>query len=401
MKNIIKSVLAITAVATIGSASAETIYISGSTAFRSVANAAINKYCTNNGGQLLATNGTVSAMTKYVGSFVADGTTNFISVAWSGSEGGIQSSASPRENPVPNTFWASSATGTNSNNVTVSVPADASISDTFQNTSVFTGSLGGREYADLMGFDGGSGILGAVTFTWVASVGCPITNVTAIGVRNLMAAGHVPVALFTGNPAHETSGVYLVGRNSDSGTRLAAFGECGYGANTKPQQYRINSTSYIQLYPSEDINGITAGLGNSGYSSGSSVAGFMTNTYASGAALRISANASNNTSTYGSNYLIGYAGISDADGALSKGLVKLTYNGVESSTNNIANGSYTFWTYVHLYRHPESSALCETVIGAIGQSIQEEKTSTITPNVGYSDLRVSRLGDGTDVYQGY
>jgi hypothetical protein len=400
MKSIIKSLLAFTALASIGSASAETIYLAGSTAFRSAANTAVKNYCTANGGSITASNNTsFGSATKYVGSFTNGGSTHYISVALSGSEGGIQTAAGPRSgsNAVNNTFWASNATGTNLANLTISKPADLAFSDTYQGTSLFNGAFNGKTYASLEGYDGGDGVVGVVTFCWVASSNCPIANVTSMAAQNVLAGGSAPVALFTGNPSDETKGVYLIGRNSDSGTRLATFGECGFGANSLPQQYKYNTNNSIQLYPAETINGVVAGLGNSGYSSGGTVAGFMVNTLASGASLLVDGSAS----IYAENYLIGYAGVSDANSYTASGLKKLTYNGFESSTANIANGSYTFWTYIHLYQNPAASAVAKAVSSSIGSTLQSSSTATVTPNVGYNNMRVGRNGDGLSIYANY
>ncbi len=399
MKTIIKSLLAITAVASIGSASAETIYMSGATAFRSVANTAIRNYCTANGGSITASNNTsFGSATRLVGSFSNSGSIHYISVAWSGSEGGIQSAASPRTGAkaVNNTFWGTNASGTNSG-TTISKPADLAFSDTYQGTSLFNGDFNGTTYATLVGHDEGDGIVGVVTFCWVASTNCPITNVTSMHAQSILNLGNAPVAIFTGNPIDENKGVYLIGRNSDSGTRLATFGECGFGANSLPQQYRYNSSTNIQLYPSETINGVFADTGNSGYSSGGTVAGFMTNTLGAGAALKVGGA----SSVYANNFLIGYSGISDANSHTANGLKKLTYNGVDSTTSNIANGSYTFWTYEHLYENPDASVLAKSVAASIGSSLQNASTATVTPNVGYNDMRVGRNGDGLYIYANY
>ena len=77
----------------IGSASADTIYITGSTAFRKAANDAIQYYVTNTkSGSLVASdsgdNGAGNAVWNY-------DTTNYIVAYWSGSEAGIQSVAGP------------------------------------------------------------------------------------------------------------------------------------------------------------------------------------------------------------------------------------------------------------------------------------------------------------------
>jgi hypothetical protein len=395
--------LAVAAALTIASASAQTrtIYISGSTAFRSVANNAIRDYCTLNGGRITASNNSsFGSASRYVGTFSNSGSLHYISVAWSGSEGGIQSCAGPRSGPkaVNVSFWPTNASGTSSNGV-VSAVTHITFSDTYQGTSSFNGRYMGNVYSPLTGVDS-DGIIGVVPFCWVASRGCPVTNVTSIAAQYLIPSGNVPVALFTGNAADENKGVYLLGRNSDSGTRLATFGECGYGANELPQQYRYNSTTNIQLYPPETINGVYADIGNSGYSSGANIAVAMTNFLGAGPALMVDGS----PSLYASNYLIGYSGITDANAHTNNGLMKLTYNGVDSSTNNIINGSYSFWTYQHLYWNTASAnsiPLVETVARALTTSIRGLNTSQVLPNVGYNDMRVGRLGDGSSIYPNY
>jgi hypothetical protein len=262
---------------------------------------------------------------------------------------------------------------------------------------LFNGKFNGKTYSSLTGFDGANGEVGVVAFTWVTSTNSPVANVTSMAAQNLLAAGNVPAALFTGNPADETKGVYLIGRNSDSGTRLATFGECGFGANNLPQQYKYNSTTSIELYPAETINGVAASLGNSGYSSGGTLCGFMVNQLGAGSALKVGGV----SSIYANNYLIGYAGVSDANSYTATGLKKLTYNGVDSSTSNIINGSYSFWTYEHLYENPNATSLAKSVAETIGTSLQNKTTADITPNVGYTDMRVGRNGDALPIYANY
>jgi hypothetical protein len=98
----------------IGSASADTIYITGSTAFRKAANDAIQYYVTNTkSGSLVASdsgdNGAGNAVWNY-------DTTNYIVAYWSGSEAGIQSVAGPAAigyKTAYNTFTTNISTFTN------------------------------------------------------------------------------------------------------------------------------------------------------------------------------------------------------------------------------------------------------------------------------------------------
>jgi hypothetical protein len=305
-------------------------------------------------------------------------------------------------------FFATNATGTNSSGGnstsaqnTNSQVAQLSFSDTYQATSQFNGTLLGVSYASLSGFDGADGIVGVVSFNWIGSKNITATNITANFANQLLASGTVPLALLTGSSADKTNGVYLVGRNIDSGTRLTTLAETGFGTKSTVYQYKYNSAASIQPYPIEVIDGISSStLGNSGYSSGGTLAGLMTNVLAAGSSLATDTNGT--TSAYtGSNFLVGYAGTSDANGQTANGLVKFSYDGVASSTNAIAQGQYTFWGYEHLYVSASASTAAKAVATGLGAGILATPTSSLTPNVNLNDLVVGRNGDGSPVYNNY
>jgi hypothetical protein len=403
--------MAALAAISIGSASAETIYITGSTAFRSSANAAIQTFATANGGSILAQdNATLGSAGNLLVNYTNASGTNLIDVHWSGSEAGIQSVAGPATgtNAAKIGFFATNATGTNSSGGnstsaqnTNSQVAQLSFSDTYQATSQFNGTLLGVSYASLSGFDGADGIVGVVSFNWIGSKNITATNITANFANQLLASGTVPLALLTGSSADKTNGVYLVGRNIDSGTRLTTLAEAGFGTKSTVYQYKYNSAASIQPYPIEVIDGISSStLGNSGYSSGGTLAGLMTNVLAAGSSLATDTNGT--TSAYtGSNFLVGYAGTSDANGQTANGLVKFSYDGVASSTNAIAQGQYTFWGYEHLYVSASASTAAKAVATGLGAGILATPTSSLTPNVNLNDLVVGRNGDGSPVYNNY
>lgn len=405
---------ALAAISIVGaaSASAETIYITGSTAFRSSANTAITTYAANNGGQTLAIdNATLGKAGNLLVSYVKSGATNLIDVHWSGSEGGMQAIAGPTtgSNAATIGFFATNATGTNSsagsststNNTNFQV-AELSFADTYQSTSIFQGVLQGVTYSTVTGYDNGLGIVGVVSFTWEGSKGFPTNgNITPILAQQLLAAGTVPLALITGNVADKTNGVYLIGRNKDSGTRLSAFNETGFGTKNPAVQYLVNSTSNIIPYPVETINGISSvSPGNSGYSSGGTLVGQLTNSLASGANLVVDTNGT--TSTYaGTNFLVGYAGTSDANTVTNSGGVELTYSGVAVGTNAIAQGQYSFWSFEHLNYGAAATATAKTLALNLGNLISATPTATLFPNVNVNDLVVGRNTDGGPIYNNY
>ena len=102
----------------IGSASAETIYITGSTAFRKAANDGIQYWVTNTmGGAVLASdsgdNGAGNVVWQYTNS--GNSTTNYIVAYWSGSEAGIQSVAGPASSTAGTNYSTNKYTGSYAN----------------------------------------------------------------------------------------------------------------------------------------------------------------------------------------------------------------------------------------------------------------------------------------------
>jgi len=423
MKNIKNLLVAALAAGTVASASAATTtYISGSTAFRSSANTAICQYASNNGGKLVAwSNGTLSKSVDILCTYVSGGTTNFIDVHWNGSEAGIQSAAGPTNGSNAKTvgFISTNATGlVGTSTATNLFVSSACFSDTYQSTSVFKGTYQGVTYSTLtQPAITTDGIVGVVAFNWVASAGFPGTNVTTQVADYILSAGDAPVAMFTGSTADQVSGAWLLGRNIDSGTRLTALAETAYGTTVPVNQYAVgtnytmsNGTATIQVnttnpstnifpYPIETINGVSSKqVGNSGYSSGGTLCGFMTNVYASGAAFKTGTNGTVDSRYTSNNYLIGYAGTSDANGATNTNsavsLVKLAYNGVNNSTNQIVIGQYTFWGYEHIYNGASATASDRVVTEAVATLILNTPTATLQPNVNVNDMQAARSLDG-------
>ena len=106
-----------------------------------------------------------------------------------------------------------------------------------------------------------------------------------------------------------------------------------------------------------------------------------------------------NYSTFsGTNFLVGYAGRSDANGQTANGLVLMNYNGVENTTNNVANGGYTFWSYEHMYlganATPDDTAAANGIASTITANIA-------APNVPYTSMKVQRSTDGGTVGGNY
>jgi hypothetical protein len=420
--NIKKSILAAgLALGITGAVNAQNVtYISGSTAFRSAANTAISNYAIGHGGALLASdNSTLGSAGHLLFNYTNGGSTNYIAVTWNGSEAGIQSAAGPTNgsNAANISYYATNATGVGTaTNYSVSHVATLAFSDTYQSTSIFHGTLNGVTYADLRGYTNSSQNVGVVSFTFIGSRGFPTNaSVTAQVANQILAAGSIPLTLITGASADQTNSVWLIGRNPDSGTRLTTLAEVGYGVRTAVTQYAVatnysgggatvatlqgtTTTNTLISYPAETINGVAWDVANSGYSSGGTLCGLMTNYYARGADLTVDGDPATRT---GTNFLLGYAGVSDANGKTNDGLVKLAYNGVPFSTNAVAQGQYTFWGYEHLLVGVSANVTDKDLAAQLGTSIVNSTTATLNPNVALGDMHAGRLGDGQTVYSNY
>ena len=246
----------ILALSCLGIAQAQTeMYVTGSTAFRGNTHTAIQNifdagtctfaYLDNAGGTATISN-TSAAIFK--GNISGVATT--IESHWSGSEGGIQTVAgSPNFTvsffdlntptlPAPGNKLPNGTALTNNH-----IP-DVAMSDTFQSTSLFHGTVNGIPYQNLnktrktAGLPAGQ-IVGVVQFKFVASTSAPggLTNMSSQNARNIFANGHIPLSMFSGALADEVFTVYAAGRDIDSGTRLTALAETGLGALSLVKQY--------------------------------------------------------------------------------------------------------------------------------------------------------------------
>jgi hypothetical protein len=475
-KNMLAAAFAALAIA---SASADTIYVTGSTAFRSAANTALAGIANM---QILAQD---NATLTSAGNLVLTNTTGgyCVNVHWSGSEAGIQSILNT--NAVFGYLDESGYTGSNnvvsSSKATNNHWAHISFSDTYQNSSVFSGAKAGDGFTYPIAKQ--DTVVGVVAFNWVASKGCPATNMTTAATKMLFANGYIPLAMLTGDTNHQQSICYLVGRNMDSGTRLTALAEPAWGVTVNVKQYGIGTgytntsttaagnftgayttngalityvnagvtntnstwsndyagatnafynytnasgtyynagnsnvtlvviappvTNSLFLWPAEGINGVgSKAYGNGGYASGGTLCSWMTNAYAIGGAMNIGSwsgsfpngtlsftnQAPNGTTYTGTNFLIGYAGTSDANSYTSGGLVKMTYNGFTSDVTNIVSGNYSFWSYEHVLKGTYTNANVNAFYTSLTNALLSSSISS--PNVSYSAMKSKRTSDG-------
>ena len=442
-----------------------TLYIVGSTAFRPAATAAIIAYLAQNPGSGTANvvNGVCvtsdnpptendlftsgnQIFTNADGSIV-------VKTSWTGSTAGlVDLAAGTADNFIPNTATTSSisiypinntdSTGASnsfgSNIVKGSYTAETDVpnltfSDSY-NTSVASALSGARgtapgysslsllqsaisaaNYAGTSAGAGAQDAVGIIPFAWYAgncsaSASGTITpsdfkGVTQESISSLI-GGITPLPFFTGNAAESSDYVALIGRNEDSGSRIAAFREAQQGFSPSDHQYAItlnnNQTtgtltlssggstintggvtytsstqttsqatdasaaqfqSTAQLYTEKTLGWGTPG--HSGYASGGDVTNVL---LADNNQPDVMATSLGKT---GNAYFIGYLGWADGYGltnpvhGTSNGY-QLTYNGVTPSVANIQNGTYSFWAFEHMYY---------LTTGSVGNLIGTNKTA--------------------------
>jgi len=223
----------------------------------------------------------------------------------------------------------------------------------------------------------------------LTSTGALPLNITQDQALALTTLGQLPLSVITGQAADATSLVIYVGRNEDSGTRVAYQAESaangvtgnkgglsGAAVQWQPTQSGVGlpqNSSYaslsavgagitaIQVWPQNNVvnNGTINGwsmntkpqiswnvAGHSGYNSGGDVAAIL-------ASPNPVTGLPGTPSGYGNIYIVSAIGIADAQSALVNSVgpnaTALAYNGVPYSKANVASGQYALWNYEHLY----------------------------------------------------
>lgn len=410
-----------------GAAQAATnhIYLTGSSAFRAQANAGLQALYGAPVAQDNAALGSANNVMFKKLNYPNPGDTTYVKTTWNGSGAGVQAVAAgsslPANTQIKLTYYSDVAAGTGTPAALGSETAvpDVALSDVYQGTTGFTGT-GVRNtgtinpatgavnhaldvtttYEDLSGQDV---LCGVVCFRFVGSTGFPGTNMTPQLAQILYPIGKQALSQYTGLAADATKLVFAIGRNPDSGTRATAFAESGVGVGAAVKQYSLTEnagTATITgqtLFPYELINGVSTGaIGNSGYSSGGTLRGFLTDTIP---AAIYQAPASGGSATTTGAYYVTYLGTSDAatvtagQVAPRGNAVALNYNGVAYTAAAVQNGQYTFWGYEHIaYRAAAVGTLAETV--ALDLQTQVTGTNLNPNNVNLSDMVVGRGNDG-------
>jgi hypothetical protein len=410
-------IIGLSALALAATASADvTINVTGATAFRSAALAAIK-------AQYAAASPTPSFQfahdqssgnlgkskrSIFIGKFPGITGTTTIRCHFTGSVEGIRAlTLAPANDPSPPTYLPSSVAtvaASSAGGETVSVSssgattANSDIAFSDVNTPATPYTSGSFQ----------TDAVGAIVFTMMTNEGSTITNVTSQQYRALLTTGFQPRSLFTGNAAH-TDFVFAVGRNDLSGTRTAAFAETGYGITNPVYQYVAktfegNTITVLQLADTSATYASTVWgqniAGNGGYASGGDVATAFGSTTAS---TSIQDETGEELVEAGPISLVTWCGVGDAATAKTANGIVCGYNGVTldlagasntlstADKAKIANGSYTAWSWERMFRKSSASADVVTaygnIKGAIGAVIGSAGMRT-------SEISVKRATDG-------
>lgn len=404
-KFLLVAALAAFSIVNIVSATADTTYISGSSAFEPVADAALTNFASTHFGGLVAwDNATLGSETNalYNWGTASNAVTNYIVVHWSGSEAGIQTIDAPTNNPATMPFLPVTASGlvnpVNVSGYPVNASAEIAVANTSVGVSLFHGSPGadGRNYStplhDYQVAVGGIALVASPNWNG-------LTNITSDQARSLFAAGSLPAAVISGQNADTNNAVFAVGRNIDAGNRVSTLALLGLGTKGTVVQYLVASSNNIYQAPIATNDGyVNPSIGNDGYPSQGTLLSAVQTVLATSTTLDSSAtvysNAVASVPTPGSSYLIGYLDAKKALGAT--GITTLRYNGVAPSTAGIENGTYTLWNYVHLMQSRNyTNATASTIVSTLKTYITGLSDSQLgAGNAGLGNMLVQRLNDG-------
>jgi hypothetical protein len=368
--------IAFTSLLLAGSSQAQTVIdITGSTAGRGAVHAAILNLLT---GETFAWDGTASAGSAnrviYHGTY--SGNSYIIRTFWAGSVNGVRDVARQTQQSqfFATSVIGSAAPGTNINPATPLATASAEtapeigFSDVFQTSTEFTSPA-------LVVEDE----VGIIPFKWFkndpALLPNNLTNMTHLGARALYGAlGEVLLSTLTGNPADSGTTVYVTGRNADSGSRITVMAEIQYGVFNSLNQSTFTSTA------SDGTGTITAAnfVGNLGYSSGGDYSRAVLG------------------STWADGIIVSYLGASDWANAAGAGAVELSHNGVPYSVQNVQQGTYTNWGYLHQNRMAMTAGTPQiTFYNGLRDEVRLNPGSLLVKDD--ATMKVERQGDGAPV----
>ncbi|HEU6447312.1 MAG TPA: hypothetical protein VFV23_02600 [Verrucomicrobiae bacterium] len=369
------------------------VYLTGSTAFRSIVESALASSAggTNNG----AVFDSAPSYTTYGGStagganyMVFHGTVGgqgvYINCAWSGSEAGIASACNTTLLNQDRDGNSVALAGSPATWIDVTkVTLDGSVNSANPSPGIMESSSHGADLAQADTSQAVSwtpyvagtqtalndyGTEGIVTFTWAKNVNttpdaswASLTNVTLPQLAVELGHGYEFPAFFTGVSSQTNEYVYVVGRNKGSGTRMNALADTGYGTKKSVTQFSIGEG--IEVASTGSL--LLDYENNNGYESGGGVAtalGFDGSCHQQDPFFP----------QYAGWFAIGYLGCGDA---ITHGLTVannwLACDGVQESNGSIEEGQYSFWGHEHLYGKYQIAGIQNTVGQAVFNAVSK------------------------------
>jgi hypothetical protein len=357
-----------------------TLYISGSSAFRGLVFNALNAVnpTTPAGGaffdagpsyqaERFGTSASGATYMVFLGN--VGGTPTYVDCIWTGSDAGLSS--------VSNIHVANGALPLFGSPATF-LKADSSVAAGFSAASPAAGELqAASQQSDIAFVDTSTAsalaqlqsyayttfpqntpaAIGVVTFTWYKNFNSTsaasaaktawsdLSNISTFQAQVLLAGGSVPADFLTGQAADNPINVYLVGRNLGSGTRANVLNDTTYGVNVAVNQFSIGGGLNFNpdgspVAPNGTVTPLTS-CGNNGYESGLNESLAMV---APG-----STAASDPFNPGHGWFAVAYSGVADASGNGNTTAQWLTENGVLESNASVESGEYSYWGYENLY----------------------------------------------------
>ena len=375
----------------VGVSNAGTVYMTGSTAMRSTVSSALTNAGTvftaapsvtlYQGGSTGNNAGNGANYMGFQGTLVGGSGTTTLLCHWTGSEDGVLGVCSNTLSAFYGTFIDPATLdgadhGTNVPSSTVTAPVNLAMADNAQKFS--------RTKKPVL--NNGNEV-GVITFKWVRNPGnWTGTNVTDSQIRQAL-GGLCKLAVFSGNAADTNSYVYVSGRDNQSGTRVNAYGDSGFGIFSIPSQIEVNASGVMQLSPNSLY------LDDFGYSSGGTLAGTLGASTVAPDSDLANTNAGNNGFS-----IISYLSVGDASTAIGKGAVEVAYNGVTFSSAAVKEGTYTYWgnEYIFEANNVVAASEADNIFGFLSATTGINNFCDGTKAIKLTDMHCTRNGPTTD-----
>ena len=459
---LLSGILGILAAGTAGAQT--TVYISGAPAVRAYVSQAIADVLTSSTSGAITwaySNGTTTAteanalakanaLIFYGGNVLVNGSNVpiTVSVTYVGSSSGIQDVASSSQAnflSIGDTAAGSANGGYPDPTASGAAHQDVeyplfTASDEFQQSTPWygTNTLTGTTatYVQLQ-----SDVAGIIPYRFVASPDAPsyLTNISVQQAKQLWQSGFVWLNNLTGTSSDSSTAVYALGRNPGSGLRTVLLSETGIGVETSVKQFQPTVTGtgggsqpYVAtkqvIWPADNVNGVAIGVGDSGYSSFSAETSAV-EAYTTSHSGSIIGNGYANDPAVGATGGIYVTALADSDAqtAIKGGAHELSYNGFYlagapytgtgstgllqsgSASTALANGQYTFWSYIQLQYQPGLATA--TLSNTLGSNLQQQaayafeqllytKLRNTDAAVLLNTVNVNRSSDGGTITNG-